>query len=304
MLTQERLTRLSLVRYLLRQAEAQIGQPSPLRYLALLPLHDAAEMFLDLAAEHLELPASRREFKDYWKLFQSASHPVVLPMERGMDRLNRARVALKHHGQLPNDNQLTNHLFTVRTFLEEASPLCFGLAIEEVSLLALIRDQQARELLEQAVNHLQAGAIREALDGAAVAYARRSAFARRRLHIPFGDSGLGRAFGISSDVSRDIRRSVERVLEGISRHYDEAIGLVSLHIDLRDYDLFRSLTPVVHLFMGGQATTEWMQKHLPTQDQARWCLDFVINFVLALEMPGPLAERLTTPPDPEDARDA
>ena len=122
MLTQEQLTRLSLVRYLLRQAEAQTEQPSPLRYLALLSLHDAAEMFLDVAAEHLKLPGSRRDFRDYWRLFQDGSPPITLPMERSMDKLNRARVALKHHGQLPNDSQLLNHLFTVRNFLEEASP--------------------------------------------------------------------------------------------------------------------------------------------------------------------------------------
>jgi hypothetical protein len=291
-LSQEQLTRLSLVRYLLRQAESQIGQPSPLRSLALLPLHDAAEIFLDLAAEYLKLPASRREFSDYWKLFRNVSPPVTLPMERGMDKLNRARVALKHHGQLPNDNQLRNYLFTVQSFLDEASPLCFNLAIEDVSLVALIRDLQARELLERAISRLRTGDLREALDDAAIAYARRSAFARRRLHIPFWDSDLGRGFGISSDLRREVRHSVERVLEGISRHYDEAIGLVSLGIDIRDYDLFRSLTPVVHLFSGGEAQTQWMQKRAPTEDQARWCVDFVINFVLALEAPGPLAATL------------
>jgi len=185
--------------------------------------------------------------------------------------------------------------------LRKLHHLCLDIAIEDVSLVALIRDQPARELIERALKRLDAGDLREALDDAAAAYARRFAYARRRLHIPFWDSGLG-GFDINSAVRDQVRRSVERVLEGISRHYDTAIGLVSLGIDLRDYDRFRSLTPIVHLFSGGAVQTEWMQKQLPAKDQARWCIDFVINFVLALETPGPLAANLGKRMDSDEAQ--
>jgi hypothetical protein len=117
MLSQEQITRLSLVRYLLRQAESQASQPAPLRYLALLPLHDSIEMFLDVAAEHCMVPTNRRDLREYWKLFGELSPPIPIPMERPIDKINRARVALKHHGQLPNDNQLQNYFATTEAFL-------------------------------------------------------------------------------------------------------------------------------------------------------------------------------------------
>jgi hypothetical protein len=51
----EHLTRLSLTRCLLQQAEQQIALPAPRQCLALLSLHDAIEMFLDTAAEAASL---------------------------------------------------------------------------------------------------------------------------------------------------------------------------------------------------------------------------------------------------------
>src|ERR1700730_1790685 len=99
--SQEQLTRLSLTRYLVNQAEQQISQPSPLRCIGLLSLHDAVEILLDTAAEATGAPSRGREFKDYWRSLADANPPVALPMQRAMEKINRARVNLKHHGQRP-----------------------------------------------------------------------------------------------------------------------------------------------------------------------------------------------------------
>src|SRR5260370_5551434 len=105
--TPEQLIRLSLVRYLLQQAETQAAQPTPLYALAILPAHDALEMFLDVAAEALNAPPAKTPaLRDYWDRFKQATPPVELPMQRAIDKLNRCRVALKHHGQRASDDQI------------------------------------------------------------------------------------------------------------------------------------------------------------------------------------------------------
>jgi hypothetical protein len=295
MLNQEQLTRLSLVRFLVRQAESQGSQPPPSRYLALLTLHDAAEMFLDLAAEYLGVPTSRRELREYWKLFRELSLPVVLPMERAIDKVNRARVALKHHGQLPNDNQLSSYIGIVSSFIEDSAPLCFGIEIDGVSLISLVKDNEVRELLETASQKLQVDALNEALNDTAIAFAKGSQGLQRRLNLGFWDSrlrsitsNLERAGGGSAarSVGDAIIDSMKEIIRGISRDYGLAMTLLSFGIDLRDYDHFKSLTPVVISYIGGSFSTQWLTRHVATASETRWCIDFVINFMLALESPG------------------
>jgi hypothetical protein len=126
---QEHLTRLSLARYLLRQAEQQLSAPAPARCVALSSLHDCLEMFLDTAAEAVGARlGNRKEFKDYWPRLAAASPPIHLPMERAMEKINRTREDLKHHGLRPADDQLKEYSIISRMFLEDACSLCCGIS--------------------------------------------------------------------------------------------------------------------------------------------------------------------------------
>ena len=112
---------------MLQQAEQQIALPASRQCLALLPLHDAIEMFLDTAAEAASLPmGKKREFKDYWRSFAPPNFPIQLPLERSMEKINAARVALKHHGQRPTSDQLIHYLATATNFFDEVCPALFG----------------------------------------------------------------------------------------------------------------------------------------------------------------------------------
>jgi hypothetical protein len=85
--SQEHFTRLSLARYLLRQAEQQLSAPAPVRCVGLLPLHDCLELFLDTAAEAVGAPlGSRREFRDYWSSLAATSPPIHPSIFQWKDR--------------------------------------------------------------------------------------------------------------------------------------------------------------------------------------------------------------------------
>lgn len=240
--TQEQLTRLSLARYLLYQADRQISQPSPLRCVGLLSLHDSLEIFLDTAAEAVNAPGSRRDFKDFWRCFAAAAPPVNLPMERSIEKINKARVSLKHHGQRPSNDQLRDYVVTSRTFLDEICPLCFGINFEDISMINLVTNVQTRDLLTLSQLRLDEGDLYEAIANVAKAFVHASDIATRKLH--YGTATV--------DLGREIPSQAVRAITSIMRDYDRAIIFLNLGMELQDYNEFRSITPTVQRSANGQ----------------------------------------------------
>jgi hypothetical protein len=91
-LTQSQIRRLVLVRYLFQIGIEQSHKGEPLASLAILPLHDSAELFLQSALEYCNGTLGGKEFMSYWSAFQAKD--ISLPYKDGMSRFNRARVSL------------------------------------------------------------------------------------------------------------------------------------------------------------------------------------------------------------------
>ena len=76
--------------------------PEPFSSKAVLDLHDAVELFLQLVAEHLGATLSKKgDFLEYWPAINEKLG-TDLPMQPAMKRLNQARVGLKHSGIRPS----------------------------------------------------------------------------------------------------------------------------------------------------------------------------------------------------------
>jgi cytochrome P450 len=77
-LTPERMRRFAFVRYVFERAAGESRLPEPSCAAAILGFQDAAELLLQLAAEHHGLrPAERIAFKDYWIVFEKADRPLT-----------------------------------------------------------------------------------------------------------------------------------------------------------------------------------------------------------------------------------
>jgi len=227
--SQEPLTRLSLVRHLLLQAKQQLSGAGPSRCIALLHLHDALEMFLDTAAEALGIPGPQREFKNYWSSFAAASQPVALSIHRHMEKLNRARVALKHHGIRPADDQLEEYVILTQAFADDACVKCFGIELADASMFGLIKDDQVRELLTLAQAELQTGNLTEAFVNAAKGLSCGFSVGwRSRLSNRFS------VFSLQTASSDRLTRAISDIIADVERE----ISLLSLGIDLRNYENF------------------------------------------------------------------
>lgn len=85
--------------------------------MALLQLHDSAELLLQLSAEHVNAGEGSQGFLDYWERLSSRVTGGI-PHKEKMRRLNKARVNLKHNGTLPAREDLLGFGDAVREFLK------------------------------------------------------------------------------------------------------------------------------------------------------------------------------------------
>jgi hypothetical protein len=117
--------RLVIVRYLLQIGIEQSRKAEPLAGLAVLPLHDSVELFLQTALEHRrgELRGSK-DFLSYWPALEEKG--VTLTQKEGMRRFNNARVSVKHHGMLPAHSNLEEFRAMIGSFLSENCTTIFA----------------------------------------------------------------------------------------------------------------------------------------------------------------------------------
>lgn len=159
-LDHHKMRRLAFVRYLYETAVSQSHAPAPLKCASILTMHDAAELFLQLACEHLNVGAQQPSFMDYWDLLNKKLDSGELAQKESMRRLNKARVALKHSGTLPSDLDVEAFRATATSFLQDNTPLVFGVEFDGVSLAEYVNPESSRTILKEAQDAIAAGEIR------------------------------------------------------------------------------------------------------------------------------------------------
>jgi hypothetical protein len=87
-----------------------------------------------------------------------------------MRRFNDARVAVKHKGLLPIQQQIEEFRFTVTAFLNDATPKVFQIEFDSISLSSLVRADDVRSELQAAETAAEAGEFGKALEQAAKAF--------------------------------------------------------------------------------------------------------------------------------------
>jgi hypothetical protein len=281
--------RLALLKYLFGVGFSQTSQPAPLSAVGLLQLHDTVELFLVLAAEHLNVTPGRRDlpFLEYWKELRPALAGADLPEFGLMKRLNQARVSLKHHGLQPDERDLRDFADGVGRFLTDATPMVFGIDFETVSLIDFVQSIEAREQLRQAQAALSAKEVVRGLEACAVAFdALVADFEKRARDERHGSPfQVGESMGLhtssrmhlpNSGPVHELARFVDAAAESIEA-LQQAVRILLLGLDYRRYARFRGLTPLVyHTFAGPQP-------HLAGSDELAGCserdLEFCIGFV-------------------------
>jgi hypothetical protein len=157
-----------LARYYLYLAGEQLRHASgPSKFAAINMYHEAFEATLICCADHLNVSiSSRATVEAYLDKIDQAINPATLPFRSRILQFNHARVAAKHHLNLPDDAVFTMIQTVVPEFIKEAVRLIFNTDIEELSLVNLVEEGDIRTHISAAVDHLKNDRIYEALTAA------------------------------------------------------------------------------------------------------------------------------------------
>ena len=294
------LERIALVRHLHALGVSQSRQPEPHCAAGLLTLHDAVELLLQVAAEHARIPTGVRiAFMDYWKAFSRAGYNLP---STGMQRLNDARVALKHHAVLPRRVDLVEFGSLVLTFMEAVMTAVFACPLASVSLATLLPEGEASEELKAAEEDLSTGDYESALRHCAVSMdvlvkAYEDSKRGRWYESPFLPGkrpihALGRlATRLThhkgwDDDERELRELLRKQFEELWEELEEiqtSLRIVMLGFDYRKWARFISLTPSVYHYADGHR--EVLQRGTPedyeiTREDVDFCVGFVVETAL------------------------
>lgn len=287
-LTPPTIRQLALIKYMFQEGEQQSRRPSPLFVTALTAFQDAAELFLHLACGHHQANLPKRpEFFDYFsalKTFGPVRH------QQDMARLNTARVNFKHHGNLPNNDDMEFFRVTARNFFEENAPLLFGVAFAEISLVDLVACAKAKEPLKKAQEQWAESCRRDSEASVALAFDALLADYRSRKRV----GGIGRSLfsfgpslrhlsgffmGVPHGKLRDFFDATAESIEGLR----DAVEILAFGLDYRKFVRFDLLTPSVshtaagtHI-VGMRSGSDW------SDEEFEFCFSFVIESAVKLQ---------------------
>jgi len=280
--------RLAFIRYLYQTSISQSYGPEPLSCASILTMHDSVELFLQLASEHLNAGSGQPNFMDYWDIL-AKKLGRELEQKESMRRLNKSRVSLKHNGTFPSQLDIESFRGSVTSFFNDNTPMVFGIPIADVSLIEYVNPESSRNKLKEAEDDLKKGDTLTALDKIAVAFeemvqdykTRKTRFYGSPFYFGRRLTFLSSFFlGLDNDRLGDFVDNVKESIEAMQ----EAIKILALGLDYRKYSKFRQLTPHITMVESDRyvINRSLEEENKPSVDDARFCIDFVVESALAL----------------------
>lgn len=296
--TAQTMRRLAFVQMFFHQCVDQTRQPGPLSVTGVLGLHDAVELFLQVAAEQLgvALPPFV-PFLEYFKLIKNAAG-VKLSRQREMEGLNSLRINFKHRGTLPGTTATVEACEDVRRFLQENTPLVFGIAFAGIDMAEVIPQKPVADKVRAANAAVGSGDLVEAMGLLSEAYeavfespgpGRRDQIGRfgdtirpmteydlrSALHPPAGDRTRRPAGATYQQVATVIAQTADAAAQ-----MQRALRVMVLGIDYWQFERFTRLTPSIAYYMTGAQERQLPSGYAPTADEFSFCREFIVTAAL------------------------
>jgi hypothetical protein len=295
--------RLAYIKYFYKLAVEQSQKPEPLSSASILQFHDSIELFLQLAAEYLDVGKNKIEFMQYWDILDSTLGAGKITQSESIRRLNKARVAFKHHGTLPSKLDIKAFRASATNFFLENTPIIFNLEFSEISLVELVESNEAKESLILARKELNENNIENALKNAGIAFhlimdeyhireqkkfRYQSYYLDHRLNFLDISSFPRRLAGRDMEVS-PIENKIIETLKELGRFLgplQDAVRYLALGFDLNRYRHFERLIPTIVRTFDGTFHCygpNWSKDNVPDVEEVRFCIDFVIETAIQLQ---------------------
>jgi hypothetical protein len=175
--------------------------------------------------------------------------------------------------------------------LEDATPVVFGVTLDQATLVDLVPSAAVRTALQEAEAAVAAGDVAAALGKARIGFELslreddervRQATGRHPLRITA--ARLPSAFSLGlQEILAQFGRAWDDLIAVVKRT-DDAVRLMAKGIDYADYMRFAALTPHPFWTLGSSQPTLVSDASQPdaTIDDARWAVDFALRSALVV----------------------
>lgn len=293
--------RLAYIRYLYQLGIDQARLPEPLSSACVLMLHDAVESFLILAAERYGVALPREFEKGMDALRPHVGDGSGLAAVQGMRRLNKVRVALKHHDGHPSSQTIEQAVSDTSTFLTANTQLVFGVDYQSLSMVQVISQPDVRKLAEAAEAANAEGDHVRAMMKLRLAF--------DELFAEHEPKRVGRtsefAFGPSIGPFKVQRRAISTLLrladskrlhghdaDRLAEQFTQAVDIVEslqagmrlivLGVEYPSYLRFIKLVPAYFDTLDGKRHWRVPVGYAPDDDAYAFCVQFIVTASLRL----------------------
>jgi hypothetical protein len=278
-----------LIKHVLSVALDHARLPEPFSSKAVLDLHDAVELFVQLLAEHVGATVAKKaDFLEYWPAIKQRLR-TDLPMQAAMKRLNQARVGLKHSGIRPSNDEIDDLAEKTVAFFDESCRLVFDVPLEALSSVVLIGYEPIASRLRRAEDLAARGDTVGAAQLCALAFdevmdlfrsktsdaSRRSPFPNLSEMTHFWAARLGFNW---SKQNRELARHLEQI-GGAFADIEPVLLMLAWGVEYRQFARFKNVTPFVNGMMDGSRIIG-TPRTAPSERDIMFAADFVTQAAL------------------------
>ena len=285
--------RLAFIKYILGQGNYQSQQPEPMCASSLLNFHDSTELFLHLIAEELNTKTDDNLMK-YWdninpKLIELGKSELT--QKESMRRLNKARVSLKHHGNLPSKLDIGDFRTLTNVFFQENTKNIFDIDFDSISMIGLINNQRVKDLLQKAEQEFKEGKLQNCGENLSLAFIvlmedyEESKKEQDYASSPFdfGDgSRYQNSFFMNIDRNDPLRNFIDSTVYSMNS-LRLAVKILSFGIDYKKYAKFSILVPELSFNIAGKPMVLSNIRNNFSEDDFEYCYNFIIESALKLQ---------------------
>lgn len=299
--------RLAFIRLFAQQGMEQSRLPDPLAASCILTFHDAVELFLILASEHLGITIPDKG--QFVARYFDTMHPgkagpagVDLAGRNGIKRLTVQRNTFKHDASLPAGPTIERARIDTQLFFEENTPKVFDLPFDGIDMVELIPQEPVRDRLRAAATAWAQGdqvngmgllgiAFEEVFEQHLVGDDRRGSplsFGRQLHQDAFLGDKVAKA--LTLDKAGQYAPVPPRLAESVGKHIQEltetvakmqtALRSSSLGIDYHRLYRFELLTPEISYLADGRREVYSVGPYNPNEEDYEYCQQFVVSVAL------------------------
>lgn len=302
LLNKEQIERIVFSKYLLSQAKTQRNKGIPLNSFTILILHDAVEIFLQVALE-IHVPEIKKEKTKILESMASAINEALSTQENKINiqyikRLNDRRNGLKHATIFVNTSDIQNLYSETEMFFKDFSKPLFNVSFSDISLVSIIPPGNIQDHLHQAREQQNAGYFIDAMISITKAYH----YLERSVKDGYRPSTLIRDYRMrysirtrtmsapsAGDEVKWLSEQLERDIGALANSVSTIEKAMYLGVDLKAYNKFRKLLPDIY-FPNTQDTDDKLNffelteqhksKYTFKDDDVSFCFDFVLEIAL------------------------